>query len=279
MNPVIIIDPGHGGRDYGGGSNKFWKEKNLNLRISLYQYQRYKELGIPVAMTRVNDKYLTSKQRAKIVRESGSKYCHSNHVNAGGGGGAELIHSIYSDGRMARDISKHLKEAGQNVRRVFTRTLSTNERRDYYFMHRDTGRVETVIIEYGFADSSLDDLNQLRTNWKDYAEAVVKGFCTSSGYNYHVSLKKSGDLPSLVPSLKYKLILPENADYWRVYPLDVTPIKGNEKGFLRPSKFGGLTYTVKGESQAYVYIIDTIDFGTVQIYAHSDTGATVKVDE
>ena len=32
----IIIDPGHGGFDPGGGSNQYFKEKDINLLISNY---------------------------------------------------------------------------------------------------------------------------------------------------------------------------------------------------------------------------------------------------
>ena len=28
----VILDPGHGGSDPGGGSNSFWKEKDLNFK-------------------------------------------------------------------------------------------------------------------------------------------------------------------------------------------------------------------------------------------------------
>ena len=45
---MVIIDAGHGGSDPGGGSNQYWKEKDLNLKISLYEYERLKQLGIPV---------------------------------------------------------------------------------------------------------------------------------------------------------------------------------------------------------------------------------------
>lgn len=83
--PILIIDPGHGGIDPGGGTNRYWKEKDLTLKISLYQYNRYKELGVPVAMTRSIDKTLDPDERTRIVRNSGAKYCHSNHINAGEG--------------------------------------------------------------------------------------------------------------------------------------------------------------------------------------------------
>src|SRR5690606_22650147 len=113
-----------------------------------------------------------------------AKYCISNHINAGGGDGVETIHSIHSDGKLAQRIANSISARGQNLRRVFTRTLPGNPRRDYYFMHRETGGVETVIIEYGFADSSRDDVSQLQSDWKAYAEAVVLAFCEHIGRPY-----------------------------------------------------------------------------------------------
>ncbi|WP_275896248.1 N-acetylmuramoyl-L-alanine amidase [Paraliobacillus sediminis] len=190
MKPVLIIDPGHGGADPGGGSNDKWVEKDLVLQISLYQLKRYRELGIPVALTRNTDQTVTPNRRVRTIRVSGARYCHSNHINAGGGDGAELIHSIYSDGKMAKSLATRLKKSGQNVRRIFTRTLPNNKNKDYYFMNRETGEVETIIIEYGFADSVKDDRTQLEKNWEMYAEAVVEGFCAFAGYSYCVPTRQ-----------------------------------------------------------------------------------------
>ncbi|WP_235851666.1 peptidoglycan recognition protein family protein [Heyndrickxia camelliae] len=77
------------------------------------------------------------------------------------------------------------------------------------------------------------------------------------------------------PDKKAYIQLPKTADTWRIYPLDKSPTKGNEKGMLKPSKFGGLTYEILGETQANVYIIQTSDYGKVQIYAAPSTGAKV----
>ncbi|HZG85473.1 N-acetylmuramoyl-L-alanine amidase [Paenibacillus sp.] len=204
MAPILIIDPGHGGADPGGGSNAFWKEKDLVLQISLYQAERFEKLGVDVAMTRRTDVTISAPARTKIVRESGARYCISNHINAGGGDGVETIHSIHSDGKLARAIAEAIRESGQNLRRVFTRTLPGNPNRDYYFMHRETGGVETVIIEYGFADSKRDDVEQLRTHWKEYAEAVVRAFCSHIGHPYAppravsaAEVEAAGDLPAV----------------------------------------------------------------------------------
>ncbi|WP_345788237.1 N-acetylmuramoyl-L-alanine amidase family protein [Brevibacillus laterosporus] len=52
--PILIIDPGHGGTDSDTVGNGL-REKDLTLQISLYQFNRFKELGLPVAITRTTD--------------------------------------------------------------------------------------------------------------------------------------------------------------------------------------------------------------------------------
>ncbi|MBC1945115.1 hypothetical protein HCA15_14070 [Listeria booriae] len=73
-----------------------------------------------------------------------------------------------------------------------------------------------------------------------------------------------------------KVYLPATANTWRIYGLAVSPIKANTKGFLKPAKFGGLSYPVLKNRGSNVYEIQTAQFGRVQIYASATTGATVK---
>lgn len=179
--PILIIDPGHGGSDPGAIGADGLKEKDLTLQISLYQFARFQALGVPVALTRTSDTSLTPEQRTKLVRESGAQYCISNHINAGGGEGAEAIHSIFSKDTLAKSIVQALVDCGLKYRRVFSKK-GANEL-DYYFMHRDTGKVETTITEYGFIDHP-GDAKKMKDNWRGYAEAVVKAFCEFIGVNY-----------------------------------------------------------------------------------------------
>ena len=66
-------------------------------------------------------------------------------------------------------------------------------------MQRDTGNTETITVEYGFLDSPGDDVNQLKNNWQNYAEAVVRAltqylnltYVPVEGSNYYTV--KSGD--------------------------------------------------------------------------------------
>ena len=55
--------------------------------------------------------------------------------------------------------------------------------KDYYFIHRNTGNTEAVIVEYGFLDN-VDDANLLKKYWQDYAEAVVKAIANYLGVPY-----------------------------------------------------------------------------------------------
>ena len=84
----VVIDPGHGGVDSGAvGSNIL--EKDYNLLISRYMYDRFRELGIPVYLTRDSDVTLNPGDRTRKVLSffgnDSNVVVISNHLNAGGG--------------------------------------------------------------------------------------------------------------------------------------------------------------------------------------------------
>ena len=87
MNYKIVIDAGHGGVDTGATGNGII-EKDLTLRISKYIYDRLKELGIPVSITRASDETLSPNDRVnRILSFYGNEpdvIVISNHINAGG---------------------------------------------------------------------------------------------------------------------------------------------------------------------------------------------------
>ena len=84
----IVVDAGHGGNDPGASGN--WIiEKEYNLKISNYIYNRLKELGLPVTLTRDSDVTLNPTDRVnKVLNSYGNNenvIVLSNHLNAGGG--------------------------------------------------------------------------------------------------------------------------------------------------------------------------------------------------
>ncbi len=183
----IVIDPGHGGSDPGAVSNDI-KEKDYTLLISKYMYDRFKELGVPVKLTRDSDITLTPKKRVEKVKSffgtGKDVIVISNHLNAGKGDGAEVIYALRNTGTLSSKILNEIEKEGQNVRKYYQLRLPSNPIKDYYFIQRDTPNNEALIIEYGFVDSPKDDVNQLKKNYKKYAEAVVRAVCDYKGIKY-----------------------------------------------------------------------------------------------
>ena len=194
MAKKVVIDSGHGGVD-GGSSGNGILEKEYTLKISNYIKKRLDELGIENAMTRTSDELLDQSTRPKKAQSFFGKgndvIVLSNHLNAGGGDGAEVIYALRNTDALSKLIAKELESSGQNVRKYYQRRLPSNPSKDYYYLLRDTPNNETLIVEYGFLDSTGDDVNLIKNNWEDLAEAVVKALANYIGVPY--SLNEESD--------------------------------------------------------------------------------------
>ena len=178
---LVILDPGHGGWDPGGGTNELWKEKDLNLKISQYQNRRFRDLGIPSRLSREGDETLTPQERVARINSmlTDNTILISNHINVSGSKGAEVIIQLIIPAPCA-DL-RMIRKTGQTIRNVYTRTNAMGQ--DYYFILRDTFADESVLIEYGFADN-IDDKQRLYYNWQALAEAVVRAVANYLEFPY-----------------------------------------------------------------------------------------------
>lgn len=198
----IVVDAGHGGTD-GGASGNGIVEKEYTLKISKYISDRLNDLGIENALTRDSDVTLNQTDRVNKIKSlfgTGSDVIVvSNHLNAGGGDGAEVIYALRNNNTLSQKIVNELEKSGQNIRKYYQRRLPSNPAKDYYYIMRDTPNTEAIIVEYGFLDSSKDDVSQIKNNWEEYAEAVVRAlanyanvpYVAPAGSNYYIV--KSGD--------------------------------------------------------------------------------------
>ena len=70
-------------------ANQFEYEKDYSLKISKYMYDRFRELGIPVTLTRDTDITLSPSDRVDRILDAYGDNPNvivvSNHLNAGGG--------------------------------------------------------------------------------------------------------------------------------------------------------------------------------------------------
>ncbi len=150
-------------------------------------YNRFKELGIPTFITRTTDTTLNPTDRINTIKPyvaSSDDIVISNHLNAGGGDGAEVVYALRNDDTLAKSILDNIEATGQNIRKWYQRKLPSNSSKDYYYIIRNTSPAESVLVEYAFLDSTKDDRNQIKNDWEKWAEAVVKAVAEYKGYNY-----------------------------------------------------------------------------------------------
>jgi N-acetylmuramoyl-L-alanine amidase len=80
--PLVVIDPGHGGKDPGAGFEGV-NEKDLTLALaSALRNSLIKGGGVRVAMTRSDDRYLLLGERSSIARRLGADLFISIHADS-----------------------------------------------------------------------------------------------------------------------------------------------------------------------------------------------------
>lgn len=98
----------------------------------------------------------------------------------------------------------------------------------------------------------------------------------TKGYTFKNVKSVAATKPS-AESQKNYVNLPGNIDTWNFYDLNVSPVKKNAKGQLKPSKFGGLSYYVyEYKDNGNTAVINTVQFGKVKIYIKG-TPATITI--
>ena len=79
---IIVIDPGHGGKDSGAIGYKRKKEKNLVLAIAKRAYKELKKVGYKVYLTRRGDYFIKLRNRTKFANRVKANIFISIHANA-----------------------------------------------------------------------------------------------------------------------------------------------------------------------------------------------------
>lgn len=79
---VIVVDPGHGGKDSGAVGYKRKKEKDIVLAIAKRVYKRLKAAGYKVYLTRRGDYFVTLRNRTKFANRVKANLFISIHANA-----------------------------------------------------------------------------------------------------------------------------------------------------------------------------------------------------
>lgn len=79
---IVVIDPGHGGKDPGALAKDGTKEKDLNIDVALRLNRIMREMGFNTIMTRTDDSYVDLPSRSGLANRSYADFFMSIHFNA-----------------------------------------------------------------------------------------------------------------------------------------------------------------------------------------------------
>ena len=150
-------------------------------------YERLQQLGIPAVLTRDSDENLSRTERLRRANEafggSSNAILISNHINAGGGEGAEVIYALRNNSTLAQSILEEIGSEGQIMRKYYQRRLPEDPSKDYYYIIRETAPMQSLLVEYGFIDNANDRV-KLQNDLLNYVEAVVRAIAGYAGVPY-----------------------------------------------------------------------------------------------
>lgn len=182
---VIIVDPGHGGRDPGKVGVNNALEKDINLSISFKLKTYLEEAGYEVILTRTDDNGLYSledtnrkradmRKRVELINETGPAITISVHQNsfsqASSKGAQVFYHGESKEGRkLAEMVQEQLKQVLNNGNKRIAKSNNS-----YYMLKNTT--CPTVIVECGFLSNPEEAELLLQEDYQNkIAYAITEG--------------------------------------------------------------------------------------------------------
>ena len=169
---VVVIDPGHGGRDPGAVGINGLQEKQVIFPISVRVAELLEEQGVAVVMTRRTDSTLDLQGRVDIAERARGNVFVSIHANAismsrPDVNGVETYYASDSGRRLAAAIQASMLAAtGMNDRGV---------KQSRFFVLRRTS-MPAALVEVGFVTGALDAPRLADPAWREAAaNAIARG--------------------------------------------------------------------------------------------------------
>ncbi|MCM1127347.1 MAG: N-acetylmuramoyl-L-alanine amidase [Lachnospiraceae bacterium] len=172
--PLIIIDPGHGGMDE-GCINAGVKEKDVNLQIALLVRDKLEEMGMRVSLTREKDTYLAKEERAAFANQEKGDAFISIHQNTFEDAGVCGIETWY-DGTGTKRESQRLAQLVHEQTLKSTGAKEREIRGDADFHVTSNAKMPACLIETGFLSGKEEKKNLTDAKYQDkLAEGIAQG--------------------------------------------------------------------------------------------------------
>lgn len=149
---VIIIDPGHGGKDQGATGLKGTYEKHLTLSTGLLLYEKLKAAGANVMMTRNNDTFLSLSSRVGISHTYAADAFISIHFDSIADSSVKGMTAYYY-----HNYQKSLATAVHEELVSQTKLKDRGVRYGDYHVLRENKR-SSVLVELGYLSNSSEEM-------------------------------------------------------------------------------------------------------------------------
>jgi N-acetylmuramoyl-L-alanine amidase len=151
---VVVIDPGHGGRDPGAVGNGL-QEKKIVYAVSLQVAEQLRRNGIRVVLTRPGDQEVDLEPRVAKARRAKANVFVSIHANAISMSRPEVngLETYYSSSRQGYRLAQSLHSS--LLSNVSLRDRGIRQAR-FYVIRRTS--MPAVLIEIGYITGSQDSI-------------------------------------------------------------------------------------------------------------------------
>ncbi|MEK4424104.1 N-acetylmuramoyl-L-alanine amidase [Solibacillus sp. FSL K6-1523] len=180
---VIIIDPGHGGKDPGTMSGQA-VEKSIVFKVSQLVKQKLEADGANVKMTRTGDTYPTLDERHKFAtNQYGEMFVsiHANSATNASAKGTETYYSVTSNENEKEDVVLATNINNEIVKNVGTSNRGV-KRADFVVIKNL--KIPAVLLELGFVSNAEDRAKLLSDQYiESFAQSIYNGIVEYYGRN------------------------------------------------------------------------------------------------
>lgn len=169
---VVVIDPGHGGRDPGAIGISGIREKDIVIDISTQVAQILQQQGVQVIMTRTNDVEVDLAPRVAMAERARAAVFVSIHANAISMSRPDVngLETYYAPGKSSR-----LAAAIHNSVLSSLNIRDRGVRAARFYVIRNTS-MPSALVETGFVTGAEDTANFRSPAWRSQmAQAIARG--------------------------------------------------------------------------------------------------------
>ncbi|MDX8364091.1 SH3 domain-containing protein [Cytobacillus sp. IB215665] len=159
---IIVIDPGHGGRDGGTTGLKGSLEKNITVRTANILEDKLSAAGATVFLTREEDIYVSLRNRVSISHYYNADAFISLHYDSTTDRGVSGITSFYYDETKDKQLAVSLHEQLIN----YTNLNDRSARFGNYHVLREN-KQPSALLELGFLSNNEEELMINSTHFQE----------------------------------------------------------------------------------------------------------------